>query len=132
MQHKQWRIKHYEGRTTNPQRTEPDLFVLSAPSTQPDTRPNTPDTFAFLAKLLPEEARDVLVVTCSIFRYQDLDAKRILTLSRGTNVETIGFDTRQTHYHHPQHYLQEINSLLNSAASFYQGFHSPRTPYFGS
>lgn len=100
-----------------------DLYVLSAPSSEPSLRrANTADSYRFLSKFIFDPAiEDVLVVTGSNFRtFQHFDALRMLGLPLGKNIETIGLDTRETNYHHPQDYLQEINSTINSAYDLYQ------------
>jgi hypothetical protein len=113
-------IRYYVGQGLE---EEPNIFVLSAPSSHQSRRTNTPDTYAFLAKLLPREAKNLLIVTSSNFKpFQHFDALRMLALPHEKNVETIGFDTRKSLYHAPQQYLQEMNSAINSASALYTLF----------
>lgn len=136
--HPQYRIRVYE----NDQPTQkPSVYALSAPSTEPLIRDaNTEDTLDFFAHELPE-AKDVLIVTGSIFApYQHFDARRKLTLPFGVEVETIGHDTtitddplRKTRsVHTPQNYLQEINSALRAANKLYRSLQTSRDTSFES
>jgi hypothetical protein len=106
-----WQLRQYKKPNESP-----EIFVLSSPSRDPKRRANTADTYAFVAHLLPADIKDILIVTSSNFApFQHFDARRMLTVPFGKDVETIGFTTTKTTYHTPQHYLQEINSAINAA-----------------
>jgi hypothetical protein len=98
---------------------QPDIIILQAESKKPEkrTRTNTADTYESLRDFLPPTATKLLIVTTGIFvPFQHLDAIRTFS---GREVETIGFDTRRTSFHTPSRYLQEMNTMVNSAHKLY-------------
>ena len=109
--------------------------VVAAPSGAPATRrANTVDTYHFWAgrvRLTPEDR--VLVVTSpSYVPFQHCDAVRVLRLSYGCAVDTVGFDAAlipddpPVPVLAPDRYLQEIRSAIRSMDNLFRALTSAR------
>ncbi len=114
-------LRHYV-RTGQSSSGVPAMMVV-APSTDPSRRANTPDGYTYwsteVAHLRPGDR--VLLVTTQIYLpFQHADAIRILGLTQGCIIETVGVDRDAVDDRgHDQpftgvNYLQEINSTLRS------------------
>lgn len=100
-----------------------DCSVVAAPSSVPgERRANTADTYAWLAcqpELFVAGGR-VLLVTTAIYRtFQLADARRMLELPYGTQVDIVGtlpgdVDSRLTQEFEAHNYLQEIRSTIRA------------------
>ncbi|MGI8419434.1 MAG: hypothetical protein ACR2LN_02205 [Candidatus Levyibacteriota bacterium] len=99
---------------------KPDIIIIQAQNRDPENRKraNTADTYEALQDFLPPTATKLLVSTTGLFvPFQHLDAVRTF---QGREVETIGFDTKLSSFHSRSKYLQEMNSMVNSASILYQ------------
>lgn len=107
---------------STPEGTE--LNVVVAPSTEPGKRrANTADTYEFWAREVahPEPGESLLLVTSAIYvPFQHADAIRMLGLTHGCRLDTVGLDAARIDDRGvPQpftgaHYLQEIRSAIRS------------------
>jgi hypothetical protein len=105
------------------------VTVVAAPTTDPQRRANTPDSYKYFAEELVhvKPGDRVLAVTSAIYiPFQHADAIRMLGLRYSAQVDTVGVDTtvvrepelRQTFT--PSQYLQEVRSALLSLRNLYQ------------
>lgn len=98
------------------------VTLIAAPSSEPEKRrANTADTFKFFTEQLNvKDRKSILLVTSQIYvPYQQLEAIRILGITYGHSLETIGFPNEWSvnlqGLQKPENYLQKIRSVLQSA-----------------
>lgn len=93
------------------------VHVLSAPTSNPPSRPNTADTYRTLVSLAHiERASRLLVVTSQLFvPFQTFDALRMLTAPTGASVEVLGLPNTEDRGEAPGLLLQEVLSAVRSA-----------------
>ena len=100
-----------------------DVSLVVAPSSDPSRRANTPDSYAYwaseVAHISPGDR--ILMVTSPIYvPFQHMDAVRLLGLTYGCVIDTVGIAPGVVEEHgHPQiwravNYLQELNSTVRS------------------
>lgn len=111
-----WHVRTYKAAAGS-------ISVVAAPTTDPERRANTPDSYRYWAENLAEveAGQRVLLVTSTIYiPFQHTDAIRMLGLPYGAEVDTVGVDTtmvsdeklRQTFA--ASGYLQEVRSAIRS------------------
>jgi len=110
----EWHIEHYQTKDEIP------VFLLSAPPYLGGKRANTADTYDFLRRFLQEgltPQKNILFATSAVFRYaQYFDAVREISLTTGTDIETIGFDPAYAGMDFkPSQFLQELKSAADAA-----------------
>lgn len=110
----EWHIEHYQTKDGVP------VFLLSAPPYLGGKRANTADTYDFLRRFMQDSftpQKNILFTTSAIFRYaQYFDAVREISLTTGTDIETIGFDFAYGGINFkPSQILQEIKSAADAA-----------------
>jgi len=100
------------------------LSVLAAPSSEPDRRANSADTYRFWAEHRAVGTASVLVVTTPIYvPYQGAAAVEVLGLEYGFAVETIATSAaandlgEYTQPFLPAHHLQELRSAVRGMGS---------------
>ena len=108
-----WMVEEYEN--------SPSICLVAAPSSEPDVRrANTADTFQFWSELKNIGlGKRLLLVTSQIYvPYQHLEGVRILGLSGGHEIETLGFPKEWSAglqgLQKTENYLQEIRSTLQA------------------
>jgi hypothetical protein len=112
-----WRLAEYE--------STPPVTVVAAPTSDPERRANTPDTYTYwaqhVARLAERPGSHVLLVTSAIYvPFQHADAIRMLSLPYGAIVDTIGVDRKQVNDEAlrqrfaPTSYLQEVRSAIRA------------------
>ena len=93
------------------------IHVLSAPSTEPDRRANSMDTFEFFIKrYIPEAGSGILLGTSPIYVPFQLMKFTGVALEQGLNVDCIG---NRSYDHSPKvlnaaSYLQELKAAINA------------------
>ncbi|GIE33964.1 hypothetical protein Ait01nite_070090 [Actinoplanes italicus] len=126
--HSSWEVRTYSGGAV------PEIHVLAAPSSEPDTRrANTPDTYEFWANRVQLQTTDrILVVTSPIYvPFQHSDAIRMLGMRYGCGLDTIGFDPARVTVPlapgatNPDRYLQEIRSGILSMLRLHNALTDP-------
>lgn len=104
------------------------LSVLAAPSSDPDRRANSADTFRFWAEhCRAASERSVLMVTTPIYvPYQGAAAVEILGLDYGLAVETVGVSATASDLGEysqpflPRHHLQELRAAIGAMRSLHE------------
>jgi hypothetical protein len=111
--HDDWIIRKYQ--------EDPTLFVISAPSSEPEKRPsNSVDTYEFFFDHFKvEEGANILLVTSQIYApYQHLEAMRTIAIPHRVNIDTIGLVPESVNQSEAAHYLQEIRSTIQAIDRF--------------
>ena len=106
------------------QRGNTTLRVVAAPSSHPQRRANTADTFRFWAEHHSVREQSVLVVTTPIYvPYQGAVAVDVLGLGHGLTVETVAVSTTASDLgelsqeFRTEHKLQELRSAIRAIGS---------------
>jgi len=107
----------------------PRIRVVVAPTTDPQRRANTSDSYKYLAEQLAHlhPGGRVLAVTSAIYiPFQHADAIRMLGLPYQAHVDTVGVDTTTVREDYlrrtfaPSQYLQEVRSALLSLRNLHR------------
>ncbi len=104
-----WAIRNYDGT---------DCYVVAAPSTSPNRRANSMDTFEFfLNKFDVKKGEKVLLVTSCIYvPFQFLKFMEI-AIEKNLVIDCVGTPYNSNNVLKPSNYLQEIKATINAIKS---------------
>lgn len=100
------------------------VFSLAAPSSSPQRRANSRDTFKFFLDSFQIDPQDsLLLVTSQIYVPYQLLKFADLAIDKGFNVDCVGYSTQDgSGFQKPSNYLQEIKATVNSIYYLYSRY----------